>query len=83
MYTPVFFQAAVSALELRVSEFLHEPFKSKVSFSYKTLALLDVSLTGFQSQMLWGFIFPEQLSWAGETDVGFGAVSPQGEPLKL
>lgn len=39
-------------------EILHVPFKTTVSFSYCLLALSDLSATGFQSQALWGLIFP-------------------------
>ena len=40
------------------------------SVSYSSLALLDISPAGFQSQMFWGLIFLMQEPWAGEPDVG-------------
>lgn len=45
-------------LELRVNEFLHEPFESGVSISNSPLALLDINPAGFQNKISWGFIFP-------------------------
>lgn len=84
MYAPGSFQAAVFARGLRVSKFKgHKPFKGKISFSYKPLASLHLSHTDFQSQMLRGLISSVQLLWAGEPDMGFGAIGPHKEPLKL
>ena len=52
-------QITAFALGPGVCEILCEPFKSKVSISPNPLGLLKLSLTGLQSQMLWGFI----LTW--------------------
>lgn len=45
------------------------PFKSGVLVTYSPPALLDVSPFGFQSQTLWGLIFPVQIPWSGEPPV--------------
>ena len=68
-YNPGTFQTAASVLGFW-SEFVHMPFKSRVSFSYSPLALSEVSPTGCQSQMLWWLIFPLQVPQAGEPDFG-------------
>lgn len=62
-YDPVAFQAAISVLELESTEFVCASFWSGVSDSYSSP---DISLVGFQSQMLWGLIFLVQVSWAGD-----------------
>ena len=54
---------AISELELESTEFACVPFRSGVSDSYSSP---DISLIGFQSQMLWGLIFLVQVSWAGD-----------------
>ena len=51
------FQSAASVLGLGMSEFVHMDFESRVLVSYSSLALLNVSSTGFQRQTPWGLIF--------------------------
>lgn len=54
-------------LGLRANEYVQEPFESRVSVSYSPLVLLDVSATGFQSQMFWELVFLVQIprAWCG------------------
>lgn len=54
----------MSSLKLRESKFVHEPFKNAISVSHIPLALSDVSLSCFQSLILWGLIL-EQVPWGG------------------
>ena len=72
-----------SALGLRESEFVHNPFKIRVSVSPTPPALQDVSPTSFQSQLLWRFIFLVQVLQAGDPDVGLRSLGPQWGPLWL
>jgi len=43
------------------NEFVHRLFMSRVSFSYSPVALPELNPADFQSQMLWGHIFPVQV----------------------
>ena len=54
---PKFFQLRASSLSIRVCEILCVLFKSRVSISHSSLALLKVSPTGLQGQTFWGFVF--------------------------
>lgn len=60
-----------------------KPFSSRILVSYSSLALLNISLADFQSQMLWGLIFSVLDPWDGEPSVGLRALTPQGEPPQL
>ena len=77
---PGAFQTAPSALALRVCEILCAPFKSRVSASYSSLGLPNVSSAGFQSQVFWSLN-----SWyrLGKPSVGLRSLTPQGRPLQL
>lgn len=57
-------QTAASVLGRIASEFVPVPFKRGISISFSLLALLELSPTHFQSQMLWGLIFLVQEEWA-------------------
>ena len=46
------------------------PIKSEVSISPYPLGLWKLSLTGLQSQILWGLVFPVQDPQAGEANMG-------------
>ena len=83
LYEPSAFQAAASALGLRESKFVCNPLKNRVSVSHTPPALPDISPTGFQTQILWVFIFPVQVSQAGEPDVELRPLAPQWGPLWL
>ena len=62
---------SASVLRFGICEIGRVPFKSRVSVSCSPpVALLNLSPTGFQSQMFWGLIFLVQEPWAGERDVG-------------
>lgn len=69
-YDPGAFQTVASILGLRTNEFVRESVKSGISVLYSPLTLLEVWLTGFQSQMLWGLPFPVQVSQAGNCECG-------------
>lgn len=43
---------------------------------YSPLALSDISPTGFQSQILWGFLFPVQILQAGAWTLCFFGGTP-------
>ena len=65
-----------------MSEFVHKPFKSRVSVSHSPLALLDVSLTGYQRQTSRGLVFLVQVPQTGDFDVGLRPLtSEQGGGL--
>ena len=46
------------------------------------MGLLQLSLNGLQSQMLWGLIFPVLDPRAGEPDVALNTLTPVGETLQ-
>lgn len=48
---PGAFQPAASVLGLRASKFVNAPFRGGVSVSYNLLALLVVSIVGFQNPL--------------------------------
>lgn len=58
------------------------PLRAKSQFPTCPLTRLsDISHhkpTGFQSQTLWVLVFPVQVFWAVEPNVGFGPFAPQG-----
>lgn len=65
-------QNALSAAfmqEFGSSGFMCKPFKCGVLISHSSLALLDISPAGFQSQMLW-WLISVQVSWDRETTRG-------------
>lgn len=66
---PSAFLMAVSALELGMSEFVDESFKSRVSVSYRLLALPDLSPISVQSQLC-GLVFLLLVPKSGVLDVG-------------
>lgn len=82
-YDPGAFQTVASILGLRTNEFVRESVKSGISVLYSPLTLLEVWLTGFQSQMLCGLPFPEQVSKAGNCDVGLKPLASQEGPLAV
>lgn len=49
-----------------------------VFVSCSFLALLNISLTGFQSQMSCGLVFMVKDPYAGDSNVGLGALAPWG-----
>lgn len=50
-------------VELRVREFVNKSFKCEVSVFYSPSPLLDMILTGFQSQILWASLSGAGLGW--------------------
>ena len=44
--------------------------------------LLCTGPAGLQHQMLWGLFLPMPDPWDGEPDMGFGTLTPVGEPLR-
>ena len=83
MYNLGTFQTPASVLGLRVSEFVCVSCKREVLASYSRSAALDISPTGFQSQMLWGLVFLVQIPWTGEPDVGLRLLTCPGGPSQL
>ena len=83
---PSTFQAAASVLGVRVSECVCKPFRS-VSVSHSPSALLNVNLTGLQSQALWELVFPVQIppgwgAWCGAcSPCSSGGISVAVTPL--
>ena len=61
---------------------MRKPFKSGFLVSPNPQPLSDVGPAGFQSQALWGLIFPKQGFRAGESNVRFGSSAPH-EDLSL
>lgn len=70
-FDPATLQTVASELKLKLSKFLHTPFKSRVSVSYRPPALPNLSPTSFQSQKLGVLIFPVQYFRLGGLNVGF------------
>ena len=54
-----------------VSGFAHKPFRSEIFVPYSALCLLNISPTGFQSQMFWGLVPPVQDARFGMPGVGY------------
>ena len=63
-------------------KFLCAPSKSEVSVSLSPVELPALSCAGHQCQMLWGLFLPMLDSQAGKPDMGFGTLTPVGEPLR-
>ena len=57
-------------------------FKNEVFISPSPVGLPKLSLTGLQSQTLWGLVFLVQDPWAKERDMGLSSLTPVGEPLQ-
>lgn len=57
--------------------------KSGLNISYGPVVLLDVSPTGFQSQMWWGFASPLHVPRVGVLALGHKTLIPQMGVLNL
>ena len=78
---PGSYQITAFVLGPGACEILCAPFKNEVSISPSPVGLLQLSPAGFQSQMLWGFIFLVLDPWAGEPDMGLRTLTPVRESL--
>lgn len=58
--------------------FVHKPFKNSVLISYCPSSLSDKISADFQTKVLCGLLFPEQVPWGGELSVGLKYLAPQG-----
>ena len=76
------FQTATFALGLEWVSFCMYPSRAEPQFPI-ALCLLDVGLTSFQSQMLWGLLFPVQVPWTWEPNVEFSVFNSLLETLRL
>ena len=63
-------------------QFLCAPSKSGASVFPSFVELLHSSPTGLQGQMLWGLLLPMPDRQVGVPDMGFGTLTPVGEPLQ-
>ena len=80
--SPGSYQITPFALGSRACEILCAPFESEVSIYPSPQGLIQLSPAGFQSQMLWGLIFPVLDPQAGELDMGLRTQAPVGEHLE-
>ena len=77
---PSSYKITAFALGPSAHEILCAPFKTEVSIS-PSLGAPAVKPASFQSQMLWGLLFPVPDFWAGGPNVRLRTCIPVGEPL--
>lgn len=73
----------ISVLSLGAREIVCGPFKSRVFVSYSSPAIPDLSPTDYQSQVLWGLIFPVQIPRQRVPDMELEPLTSQGGPWCL
>ena len=76
-------QTVASVLGGKACEVLGMPFESRESVSFSSLVFPNTRLSGFQSQVFWGFVFLVQDPQPRELSVGLRPVSPWGGTLKI